>query len=84
MLVASSNTQERWLRGCHQPQPSGGTRPRLKSAKQRSALAALGWFEPTAKLLAHAVPQPPELRPNFLAAEFPLEPGDRVDCRVGT
>jgi pimeloyl-ACP methyl ester carboxylesterase len=33
---------------------------------------------------AHALPQEAELSPNSLAAEFPLETGDRVDGRVGT
>src|SRR5450631_1763791 len=35
-------------------------------------------------LLADALPQPPKLRPDLFAAEFPLEPDDRVERGVGT
>src|ERR1700674_5831855 len=46
----------------------------------RTALAS----RRSAALLAHALPQPLQLRPDVLAAEFLLEPGDRIGGGVGT
>src|SRR3984957_4730982 len=37
-----------------------------------------------APLQTEAFTQSPELRPDMLAAQFPLEPGDRVSARIGT
>src|SRR3984885_13930364 len=37
-----------------------------------------------ASLQTKAFTQSPELRPDMLAAQFPLEPGDRVSARIGT
>jgi hypothetical protein len=36
----------------------------------------------SASLLAHAFPQPAELRPESLAAEFALEAGNRLQGRI--
>ncbi len=67
------------------------SRCKVRQAAGAEGLAVYDRLEPVhlhdrqiRKLLAHALPQPAELRPELLAAEFPLEAGDRVDGRVGT